>query len=122
MPSGERLPGRIAISAHQPDPDPDLPNDPTWACWLLAEPIRGGPIKICGAGSMQPLVLALQFLGYVLHDFVERGGHVTSPDEPGSFRVLSMFRVLMWRPFDPTPPDPVLAELDDEIAEEQRRH
>jgi hypothetical protein len=115
-PSGERRPGRIAIAAPEPAPAPELGNATTWACWLLLDLIKDRPIPIFGEGSMQPLMLALQFVGHHLHAFLERGGRVLAPDEPGSAMVLSTLRLLLRRPGDPPPPDPVLAELDAELS------
>lgn len=73
---------------------------------------------------MQPLMLALQFVGYHLHDLIEHGGYVIDLDpnkrEPAG--VLSMFRRLMCRPGDPPSPDPVFAKLDAELALAKRRH
>jgi hypothetical protein len=83
--------------------------------------IQDKPFQIYGDGSLQPLMLALQFAGYHLHDFIERGGKVLDPEDHNSSGVLSMFRILMRRPDDPPPPDPALAELDAELAEAKRR-
>lgn len=66
-------------------------------------------------------MLALQFIGYDLRAFIASGGKVVDETGPGASGVLSMFRVLMRRPSDPPPPDPVLADLDTEIAEAERR-
>jgi hypothetical protein len=113
MPSGERRPGRIAICA----PEQDSERDTTWMCRIVLEGLDHRTYKIHGEGSMQPLMLALDFAGCRLHDFISRGGKVLDPEEPGLSGVLSMFRMLMRRPNDPPPQDPALAELDAELAE-----
>lgn len=118
LPSGERRPGRIAICAPEPDPSPDVENDTTWACWLSMDGLQGRSLRIRGSGSLQPLMLALQFVGYDLHAFISRGGRVLMPDDEdsGSAGVLMTLRVLLRKPGDPYPSDPVLADLDSEIA------
>ena len=117
MPSGERKSGRIALCAPEPDPPRD-PEDSTttWGCLLYMDGLLHRPLRLFGEGSMQPLLLALRIIGYELHAFISRGGKVLGQEEPGSSGVLSMFRVLIRKPGDPMPPDPVLAELDAEIA------
>lgn len=118
MPSGERRPGRIAICAPEPDPSPDIENCTTWACWWFMEGLWHRPSKALGDGSLQPLMLALQMIGYELHAFISRGGKVLTPDEEeaGSAGVLMTLRGLIRRADDPYPADPVLAELDAELA------
>jgi hypothetical protein len=116
MPDGTQSPGRIAITAPEPDPSPGVDSDDTWACWWCMEGMWHRPCKVRGDGSFQPLMLALKMLGYELHAFISRGGKVLEADEPGSAGVLMMFRLLMRRPGEPPPADPVLAELDSEIA------
>jgi hypothetical protein len=76
------------------------------------------PSKALGDGSLQPLMLALQMIGYELHAFISRGGKVLTPDEEeaGSAGVLMTLRGLIRRADDPYPADPVLAELDAELA------
>jgi len=63
-------------------------------------------------------MLALEMIGYELHAFIARGGQVLMPDEEeaGSSAVLMTWRVLLRHPDDPPPADPVLADLDAEIA------
>ena len=119
MPSGERRTGRIAICAPEPDPDRGADNDTTWACWFSLDGIDK-PRRIFGAGSFQPLMLALQMIGYQIHEFVSHGGKVLDPDEGGP--ALLSLRVLLRKPDAPYPLDPDLAELDAELAEEQRRY
>lgn len=118
MPSGERLLGRIAICAPEPEPHPGVDNDTTWACWWFMEGLWHRPSKALGEGSLQPLMLALQMIGYELHAFISRGGKVLEPDdeEPSTAGVLMTLRGMIRRADDPYPVDPVLAELDAEIA------
>jgi hypothetical protein len=118
MPSGERRPGRIAICAPEPDPSPDVENCTTWTCWWFMEGLWHRPCKVLGEGSLQPLILALKMIGYELHAFLSRGGKVLTPgqEESGSAGALMSLRVLMRKPGDQPPGDPVLAELDAELA------
>jgi hypothetical protein len=116
MPSGERRPGCIAICAPEPDPSPEVENDDTWACLWFMDGIWHRPCKVRGEGSLQPLMLALEMIGYELHAFISRGGKVLSPEEPGSAGVLMTLRGLIRRAGDPHPADPVLADLDAEFA------
>src|SRR6185295_1441313 len=100
-------------------PSPDGEDDNTWACWWSLDGMDGigaKPRRSLGSGSLQPMILALEMIGYELHAFISRGGKVLSPDEPGSAGVLGMLRLLMRRPGAPPPADPVLAELDAEIS------
>ena len=123
MPSGERRPGRIAICAPEPSPSPDVEADSTWACWWFMEGIWHRPCKVLGNGSLQPLIFALRMIGYELHAFISRGGRVLSPgEEAGSAGALMSLRLLLRRPGDPPPADPVLAELDAEIARGDEEH
>jgi hypothetical protein len=116
MPSGERKLGHIAVYAPEPDPPRDAEDSTTtWGCVLHMNGLLPRPVRIFGDGSMQPLLLALQLVGYELHAFMSRGGKVLDEDGQGS-GVLSMFRVLMRKPGDLMPADPVLAELDAELA------
>jgi hypothetical protein len=124
LPSGERRPGRIAICAPEPAPYPDVENCTTWACWLWMEGIWIQPSRTLGDGSLQPLILALKMIGYELHAFISRGGKVLTPgeEEAGSAGALVSLRLLIRRLDDPPPADPVLAELDAEIARCDEEH
>jgi len=115
-PSGERRPGRIAICAPEPGHAPD---DTTWSCLWFMEGLRQKPQPSLGAGSLQPLMLALKMIGYELHAFISRGGRVLTPGEEnaGSSGVLMVLRLLLRQPGDLPPADPVLAALDAEIAQ-----
>jgi hypothetical protein len=118
MPSGERRPGRIAICAPEPDPCPEVDDRTTWACWWYLEGMWHRPCRTLGDGSLQPLMLALEMIGYELHAFMSRGGKALTPgeEEAGFSGVLGSFRLLMRPPGAKPPADPVLAELDAEIA------
>jgi len=114
LPSGERRPGRIAICA----PEPDTDSDTMWTCWWFLEGLKHEPRQALGDGSLQALMLTLKTIGYELHAFIARGGTVLMPghEEAGSSAVLVSLRVLLRQPGDPLFADPVLAELDAEIA------
>ena len=116
MPSGERRPGRIAICAPEPDAHLDAENDTTWACWWFMEGLWHRPCKTLGSGSMQPLLLGLQMIGYELHTFISRGGKVLEPGKDGSAAALISLRFLIRPPGAKPPADPVLAELDAELT------
>src|ERR1041384_5322290 len=76
MPSGERRPGRIAICAPEPAPPPDDEDSTTWACWWYMEGLWHRPVRLFGEGSLQPMMLALEMIGYELHAFISRGGKI----------------------------------------------
>ena len=118
-PSGERSPGRIALGA--PEPDARFAHDTTMACRWFLEGLWKEPRQAFGEGTMQPLMLALQMIGYELHDFISRGGRVEAPDEQGFAGVLMSLRLLLRRAGDEPAADPALAELDAEIADARRR-
>jgi hypothetical protein len=120
LPSGERQPGRIAICAPEPSPYPDVENDTTWACWWFLEGLWHRSQPALGDGSLQPLIAALEMIGHELHAFIARGGRVLMPDHSGWAGALMMLRVLLRRPGDLPTADPVLAEIDAEIAETPR--
>jgi len=63
-------------------------------------------------------MLALQMIGYEIRAFIARGGRVlaTSDEETGWAGALITLRLLLRHPGDPPPPDPVLADLDAELA------
>jgi hypothetical protein len=121
LPSGERREGRIAIGAPEPDPDPDVEGDTTWKCEVALEGLWPKTRKICGDESFQPLMLALKAIGYEVHALISRGGRVAMPpgevgDADDWHPLLMSLRELLRGPRDPYPADPVLADLDADIA------
>jgi hypothetical protein len=117
FPSGEKREGRIAIAAPVPDPRPDIEGDTTWKCEAVLEGLWHRPLVVFGEGSLQPLLLMLRLLGSELHAFISRGGRLVMPEEDeGWHPILMSFREYLRQPGDPYPADPVLAELDAEIA------
>jgi len=72
--NGHRSAGRIAIVA-------PMQRDQDCACAVALDGLQR-PGTIFGDTTLQALLLAAQFLGFRLHDFISRGGRVLlSPDD-----------------------------------------
>ena len=70
---GKRTPGRIAIGMPQP-------GDRDWRCAAALDGWFTSVGPILGGSPMQALVLALRFLGAMLHEWLAGGGRVLTED------------------------------------------
>jgi hypothetical protein len=84
-----RTPGRILVG----DPEEDVSN---WVCEVGLEGLER-TFRICGDGSLQALLLGVQFLGYQVHGFRSRGGRVLTP-EGEEFPLEAFFGPLLRAP------------------------
>jgi len=75
-PDGTRRPGRIAVAR------PVQRETGEWGCQVHAVGFERRTRTIFGASSWQALQLALQFIGYDVHRYVEEGGSMLWPSEP----------------------------------------
>lgn len=73
LPSGERREGRIAIGM------PEL-RETDAQCHIALDGLEK-TYRIYGVTPLHALMLAIQFAGYRLHDFVDRGGKVLFDDD-----------------------------------------
>ena len=79
--SGKRWEGRIAIGA-------PVGRELDCACALLVDARDGSVRQIFGATKLQALVLALSFVGFSLHNFVEPGGRLLQDGEDMAVAVV----------------------------------
>lgn len=93
--SGDRIPGRIAIGK----PEHVTPEEVHCPIALDGLYPRVGPI--IGASSVQALLLAVRFLGTILHGFTSRGGRVVDPADDSDMAIEASFGPLLR---DPEPP------------------
>lgn len=92
---GKRWRSRIAIA------EPEQRTTGEWGCRIIAEGVVRIPGPIFGASKLQALVLALQFLAWELHRFIEQGGKALEPGDESDTRLDLIFGKL-WRAI-PTP-------------------
>jgi hypothetical protein len=74
-PDGRRVPGRIAVGM------PVQISDGEAGCAISLDGFDYIPGPLKGASPLQALLMALQFIGWRLHDFISSGGRVLHPDE-----------------------------------------
>jgi hypothetical protein len=88
-PDGQRNVGRIALGL-------PVEVDATEAtCPVALDGFHRihGPIH--GGSTLQALLLAMQFLGMRLHDFVSKGGRVLYPDDDADVPLHALFGALL---------------------------
>lgn len=98
FPDGERRPGRIAFGQPLVVPGGDGEARCAYALDGLEE--IGDPLS--GDGTLEALILAVRFVGWRLHVFSARGGHVTREGDFYPARFKDLFGPLLADP--PTPP------------------
>ena len=121
LPSGEQRSGRIAVGV--PELVPGGGGDATCAFALDGLETGRGPLR--GHGALQALLLALQFIGLMLHDYLARGYRVLDPDQTydpdlATAGLISVFGPLIRAPGDergPADPEGKLAALEHKRAE-----
>lgn len=84
-PSGQRRPGRIAVGL------PVQVDALEARCAVALEGIDPQPISIGGSSTLQALLLAAQFLGVRLHDFVAHDGRVRYPRSKSEVSLPALF-------------------------------
>jgi hypothetical protein len=90
-PDGLRAPGHIAIG--QPyalggaDPAANFESH----CPVKIDGLGSGVHHVSGGGTLSALLLGIQLLGYLLHDFRARGGRVVDADDGTDVDLDSMF-------------------------------
>jgi hypothetical protein len=106
-PNGVRVPGRIAVGA------PVLITEGVEADCMIALDgfeVYGLPFK--GTSTLQALLMAVQFIGWRLHNFISNGGRVLDPNDGSDFGLEAYFGPLL-RPTPDTKP-PVIDGADTE--------
>lgn len=89
---GRRNVGRIAVGL-------PVEIDATEATCLIAlDGIHHIPGPIHGGSRLQALLLAVQFLGMRLHDFVSNGGRVLDPHDDSEVPLNALFGALLRDP------------------------
>lgn len=90
-PDGRRVPGHIAVG--QPytlggaDPAASFESH----CPVEIDGIHSRVHPIIGGGTLQALLLGVQFLGTMLHDFIARGGRVLDPEDDSDVPLAALF-------------------------------
>jgi hypothetical protein len=79
-PDGRRVPGHIAVGQPYTLGGADSTASYEAHCPVEIDSLHSGRHPIIGAGTLQALLLGVQFLGTILHAFVERGGRVLYND------------------------------------------
>jgi hypothetical protein len=84
------VPGHIAIGQpYTPDGDPAAGHESHCAIEIDGLHSRNHPI--INGGSLQALLLAIQFAGSRLHDFVSRGGRVLDAEDESNVPLAAFF-------------------------------
>lgn len=92
--------GRIAVGL------PEVGDEGQARCPVMLDGHFHRPTAIAGADTLQALVLGLQFLATMLHEFVAQGGRVLYPDDDEDVPLDAVFGGLRLAPPEPGP-DPV---------------
>ena len=90
-PDGRRVPGHIAVG--QPytlggaDPAASFESH----CPVEIDGIHSRVHPIIGGGTLHALLVAVQFLGAMLHDFISRGGRILDPEDDSDVPLAELF-------------------------------
>lgn len=90
-PDGHRVPRRIA--AGQPytvDGAGPAAGDESH-CPVEIHGLHASVHPLIGGSTLQALLLGVQFLGTMLHDFIARGGRVIDPDDDSDVPLAALF-------------------------------
>jgi hypothetical protein len=79
-PDGRRVPGRIAVGQPYTLAGADPAASYESHCPVEIDGVHSRLFPIVGEGTLGALLLGVQFLGSMLHDFVSRGGRVLYPN------------------------------------------
>jgi hypothetical protein len=94
-PDGRRVAGDIAVG----QPYTLAGGDPAASyeshCPVEIDSLHSRAHPIIGGGTLQALLLGVQFLGTMLHDFVSRGGRVLYPDDGSDVPLPALFGVML---------------------------
>lgn len=95
-PDGRRVQGHIAVG------EPytlDGGTDPTGTyethCPIEIDSLWSRARPMIGCGSLQALLLGIQFLGMTLHAFIENGGRVLDVNDGSDIQLASLFGPLL---------------------------
>ena len=90
-PDGRRVAGHIAIGQPYTLGGSDPAGSCESHCPVEIDGIHSRVHPIIGGGTLQALLLGVQFLGMMLHDFVSRGGRVLDPDDDSDVALAALF-------------------------------
>ena len=90
-PDGRRAPGHIAVGQPYTLGGADPAGSYESHCPVQFDGIHSRVHPIIGGGTLQALLLAVQFLGTMLHDFISRGGRVLDPEDDSDVPLAALF-------------------------------
>ena len=95
-PDGRREPGHIAVGKpYVLGDDADVAAPFESHCPIEITGFHSREQPIIGGGTLQALVLGVQFLGMMMHEFLTRGGRVLDPDDDSEVPLESIFGGLL---------------------------
>jgi len=94
-PDGRRVPGHIAVGQPYTLGAADPAASYEAHCPVEIDGIHSHVHPIIGGGTLQALLLAVRFVGTMLHDFVSRGGRVLDPEDDSDVPLEALFGPLL---------------------------
>jgi hypothetical protein len=90
-PDGRRVPGHIAVGQPYTLGGADPAASYESHCPVEIDGLHSRIHPIIGGGTLQALLLGVQFLGTLLHDFVSRGGQVLDAEDDSHVPLPALF-------------------------------
>ncbi|HEY1546513.1 MAG TPA: hypothetical protein VGG28_01770 [Kofleriaceae bacterium] len=90
-PDGRRVSGHIAVGQPYVLADAEPTSNYEAHCPIEIDSLYSRDQPIIGAGTLQALLLAVQFLGTTLRAFLARGGRVLDADDDSNLSLESLF-------------------------------
>jgi hypothetical protein len=90
-PDGRRVAGHIAVGQPYTLGGADPAATYESHCPIEIDSLYPAAQPIIGGGTLQALLLGVQFLGTMLHDFMSRGGRVLDPEDDTEIALESLF-------------------------------
>jgi len=87
---GRRVPGHIAVGRPYTLAGGDPAGSFESHCPIEVDGIHSR-LHLIGGGTLQALLLAVQFLGTTLHDFISRGGRILCPEDDSDVPLAALF-------------------------------
>jgi hypothetical protein len=101
-PDGRRIPGHIAVGQPYTLAGGDPASSYESHCPIEIDGLYSRLHPIIGGGTLQALLLAVQFLGTLLHSFVESGGRVLDAEDGSEVTLAAMFGPMLRKMEPPT--------------------
>lgn len=94
-PDGRRVPGHIAVGRPYTLAGGDPAANYETHCPIEISDIHPARHPVISGGTLGALVSGVQFLGWLLHDFVARGGRVLDPEDESDVPLEAIFGPLL---------------------------